>query len=247
MSKKLIYSISLFLLLLCMGCVTIYNSATGKKEVYFISEKTEIMIGRSMAQNILQSNKIITEKKLLIKLDDIGQRIGQLSDRPKLKYYFHVVDDESLNAFALPGGYVFVNKGLIDKVNDDELAFVLGHEIGHISARHSLKRLQASLGVSLLLNIALRNPDYVSINRAIGIVYNVVSLGYSRSDELLADSLGVKYIYRVGYDPKAAISLFNKMQKEEKGGRTLVFLSSHPNPETRIKNINSTLKNLKSP
>lgn len=245
--KKFIYTFILVFSLLLAGCITIYNPATQRKEYYFINEKTEIAIGRNVAQSIIKNNKIYDDAKTLAYLRGIGDKIGAISHRNDLDYNFYIIDEEEINAFALPGGYIFVNKGLIDKTDEDELGFVLAHEIAHISARHSLKKLQASLGLGLLIDIALGGSGYADVRRAVNIVYEIVSLGHSRKDELLADSLAVKYVYLANYDPEAALTLFDKMKKGKGKGNTLVFLRSHPLIEDRVANIKEKIKALNFP
>jgi predicted Zn-dependent protease len=246
MNRFIVSSLLFLYFFILIGCVTIYNPATGQQESYFISETQEIAIGKNMARDIAATNKTLKDQKKLRYLRRIGEKIAILSDRPDLRYQFYILDEDEINAFALPGGYIFVNRGLIERTSEDELAFVLGHEIGHVCARHSLKRLQASLGMGLLLGIALRNPDYEYIRQGIEVVYNVVALGYSRKDELLADSLGITYSRRAGYDPEASVALLQKLQRESTGPRPLVFLSSHPEPATRIQNIQKTIQGLNS-
>jgi len=230
------------LIVVMAGCVTIYNDATGRKERYFISEKTEVSVGQNMAGDIVHQNKTVNDPVLLTRLNRIGSKITQSSDRNELNYEFHILDEATMNAFALPGGYVFVNKGLMDRVNDDELAFVLAHEVGHIAARHSLKRLQTSLGMSLLMAIAFQDPDYDSVRQGLDVVYNVVALGYSRKDEYLADSLGLKYAQKAGFNPAGGVTLLEKLAAEGKRKSTPVFLSSHPPVEERITRIKEQIK-----
>ncbi len=237
--KKLSWIILGFIL--AVGCVSIYNPATGKKEIYFISEASEINLGQNMARDILKQEPVVKDKKMNEYLDRVGEKIAKVSHRNNLNYQFSILDEEELNAFAVPGGFIFVNKGLIERLSEAELAFVLAHEVGHISARHSLKRLQSSLGLSLLIGLALQDPDYQSLNQAIKVVYNVVALGYSRKDELLADSLGVKYLDQAGYNPGAAVSLIKTLAKEGKRNN-FVFLSSHPSLPQRLENIEKELK-----
>jgi predicted Zn-dependent protease len=243
MIKRKLYLkwVTLISSLFLISCITIYNPATQKKEIYFITDKMEIMIGKNIANDILRKNKIIKDEKLTSYVNNVGKKIASVSDRNYLDYKFYILDNKEINAFALPGGFVFVNKGLMEKVDKEELAFVLGHEIGHICARHSIKRLQASLGISIILSLALKKPDYELIRRAIDIVYEVISLGYSRKDELLADSLGVKYMIKAGFNPQKAISLLKKLQKKENNKFALYFLRSHPPIEERIKNIQNQI------
>jgi predicted Zn-dependent protease len=173
-------------------------------------------------------------------LQDIGYRVSTFSDRQDLIYYFRIVDDPDFNAFAIPGGFIYVNSGLIDNATDDELAGVLGHEIGHLAARHSVKRLQVNLGYQIVMGIAMGVSGQEAIGRATDIVFNVASLGYSRRDEFLADKLAVKYARNAGFNPYGMITFFEKLRQEAKNkgeGFRLVFLSSHPPLEERIKNV----------
>ncbi|MFA5338506.1 MAG: M48 family metallopeptidase [Candidatus Omnitrophota bacterium] len=243
-SNKLLtqnFCILLFILLLT-GCVTIYNPATEKHETYFIDEKTEIAIGKNMTKEILQENKIVENINLSGYVNGIGRKVADKSDRNNLPYYFYVLDDKKINAFAVPGGYIFINKGLLDKLNEDELAFVIGHEIGHIAARHSIKKLQVALGFNILTSIALDNPDYTSTQQAMGVAFNVVSSGYSRQDELLADSLGLKYLTKSGYSPYASINALKKLEGEEESNLGLVFLRTHPLTQERIKQLRKKIE-----
>jgi len=229
------------------GCVTIYNPATQKRESYFIDEKTEVAIGKNITKDILQENKTINDANLSQYVTSVGGKVAKVSDRNDLPYSFYVLDDKKINAFAVPGGYIFVNKGLLDKLNEDELAFVLGHEIGHVAARHSIKKLQVALGFNLLTSIALDNPDYAQTEQTAAIAFNVISSGYSRQDELLADSLGLKYLIRAGYSPYAAINALQKLEKEEGSNLGLVFLRSHPLTKERIKQLQKKIEEPKIP
>jgi predicted Zn-dependent protease len=226
------------------GCVTVYNSATGRNEMYFISEAQEIAMGKNLAQKVKKDSKIINDPELLAYVRNIGNNLSINSDRNNIKYTFNIVDDKSLNAFALPGGYIFVHKGLIDNTTKEELAFVLAHEIGHVAARHSLKRLQGVMGINLVLGLALKDGSSQLMNQAIGIIYKVVSSGYSRQDEFLADSLAVKYTHKSGFKPQAGVSLMEKLAKEGGGGHMSVFLSSHPAINDRIANIRQKIADL---
>ncbi|MCK4810172.1 MAG: M48 family metalloprotease [Candidatus Omnitrophica bacterium] len=237
--KYLLFGLFMFI----AGCVTIYNPATGRQETYFIDENTEISMGRNLASQILRENKVVRDKRLLFYVRGIGRRLAESSDR-KLDYNFYVLDKKEINAFALPGGYIFVNRGLIDKADRDELAFVLGHEIGHVCARHSVKRLQISLGFDLVLSMALSKPKHEDIRKGIGSVYNIISLGYSRQDEFLADSLGVKYAQRAGFNPWGAVSMLRKLKREGRQ-QPVVFLSSHPPAEERIRRVEEKINRMR--
>ncbi len=143
------------------------------------------------------------------------------------------------------GGFIYVNYGLIESANDDELAGVVAHEIGHIAARHSVKQLQTAMGYQIVLSIITGMNGQADINSALNVVFNLVNLGYSRKDEFLADKLAVRYVRRAGFSPIGLITFFNKLKEEgdKKGtGSKLVFLSSHPPIEQRIARIAEEIK-----
>ncbi|MBU0547838.1 MAG: M48 family metalloprotease [Candidatus Omnitrophica bacterium] len=223
-------------LIILSGCATIYNSATGQRETLFIDTKAEVSLGSDMAKQISREKKIINDPKMQERLDKVAKRIAVVSDRQDLRYNFNIVDEKEFNAFAIPGGSVYINSGLMGAANDDELAAVVGHEVGHIAARHSVKRLQAVLGYQLLSSIALGVSGQKQVFQAVDVVFNVVVLGYGRKDEFLADRLGVKYSKAAGFNPRGMVTFFQKLKQESKNsGPTLVFLSSHPPIDERIK------------
>ena len=227
--------ISIFIL---SGCVTIYNPATQQKEILFIDTKSEVGLGKDMDSNIETKLKILEDPRMQNRLVDIGARLAKRSDRQDLDYHFRIVKDKELNAFAIPGGFIYVNSGLMDIASDDELACVLAHEIGHVAARHSVKKLQAVLGYQLIAGIILGASGNQAMSQAIDVVFNVASMGYSRKDELLADRLAVKYAKKAGFNPYGMITFFEKLKQEaQKKGPdlNLAFLSSHPPIEERIK------------
>ncbi len=227
-------------ILLLSGCVTIYNPATQKREILLIDTKSEVALGLDMDRQVKNKFKILQDAKRQSRLDSIGIKVSGASDRQDLAYHFKIINDKEFNAFAIPGGYIYVNVGLMDSATDDELACVLSHEIGHVAARHSVKQLQANLGYQIIMSIALGLSGQQEMGQAMDIVFNLASLGYSRKDESLADKLAVKYARRSGFNPYGMITFFRKLQKEaEKKGNNLriEFLSSHPDLEERIKNV----------
>lgn len=227
-------------LLLFSGCTTIYNPATERRETLLIDTKSEIALGADMDKQIDKELKILDDPKMQARLNAIGTKVAGASDRQDLTYSFKIVKDKEFNAFAIPGGFIYVNSGLINAANDNELACVLAHEIGHVAARHSVKRLQAVLGYQIIMNIALGASNQQSVFQAVDIAFNLVTLGYSRQDEFLADKLAVRYAKRAGFNPYGMVTFFEKLKREsDKKGPTmqLVFLSSHPPIEERIKNV----------
>ncbi|MDP2938894.1 MAG: M48 family metallopeptidase [Candidatus Omnitrophota bacterium] len=232
------------------GCATVYNPATQKHEFILIDTKSEVSLGKSLSQQIAKEFKISDDLQLSNRLKKIANKIAEVSDRQDLEYHFFVIDDKELNAFAIPGGNVYVNTGILNAANDDELAAVVAHEVGHIAARHSVKKLQAVLGYQIVMSIALRGASSLDIANAVDVVFELITLGYSREDERLADKLAIKYTYKSGFNPKGMVTFLYKLDAEAKKkgrGYHLVFLSSHPPLEERIKNMNKEIYDLEHP
>jgi predicted Zn-dependent protease len=221
------------------GCVTIYNPATQKREILLIDTESEAAMGKDMDIQVQKKYKILTDYQMQRRLDSIGSQVASVSDRQDLAYIFKIINDKEFNAFTIPGGYLYVNSGLMNAATDDELACVLAHEIGHVAARHSVKKLQAALGYQLIMGIALGVSGQQTMASAMDVVFNLAILGYSREDELLADRLAVKYSKKSGFNPYGMVTFFRKLQSEaeKKGGKlNIEIFNSHPDLEKRIKN-----------
>jgi len=237
------------MLLFLYGCVTQYNPATGRRETYLMDDKAEIKWGNDLADEFISKNKILKDDQMASYVTELGRTLVGCSYRKDLDYQFYIIDEEDINAFALPGGQVFIYRGLLKIVDKDELSFVLAHEIGHIDARHAVKRLGPSLGISLVsvLGVVLiDSPEYDKINNGAQQAINLITLGYSRQDEYQADSLGVETMIKAGFDPNGAIKVFNKFQEIEKdsGNKVPVYLRSHPFPEQRILKVKQRIEEL---
>ncbi|MDP3142972.1 MAG: M48 family metallopeptidase [Candidatus Omnitrophota bacterium] len=236
---------TLLFLTFITGCATVYNPATNKQEFVFIDTKAEVSLGKIVNSNIARDYKISEDPAFNQRVKSIGKKITLVCDRRDLEYKFSVVEDKELNAFSLPGGFVYVNTGLLNKANDDELAGVMAHEIGHIVARHSVKQLQLALGLNIVMAVAFNKSSAADLSSAVNVVYNLISLGYSRGDERQADKLGVIYTHKAKYNPYGMVTFFDKLKQEEKDngvGNIPVFLRSHPTIEERIKNIKTEIK-----
>ncbi len=195
------------------GCSTEYNIATKQEEKYYYSTDKEVQMGRSIDLQVEKQYEFSADPLQQKRVEDIGRKIAAVSDRKEIDYHFRVLEDEQVNAVSLPGGYVYVNSGLLEKVaNDDELACVLAHEVGHIVARHSIKKLQAMQGYSVLRLLVAVAPGTGDVGSAADAAYMQFLLGYSREDELLADQLGARYAKLAGYDPHGMITFLNKLQ-----------------------------------
>jgi MAF protein len=225
--------------LFASGCVSHeYNIVTKQEETYFYSDEKEVEMGRAISKEVEKRYKLVDDPLMQKRVDDIGQKIAAVCDRKDIRYYFKVIDDKEVNAVSLPGGYVYVNKGLMDKVsNDDELAGVLAHEVGHITARHSVKKLQAVWGYSFLriaAAVLARNGD---VQNASDMAFTELVMGYGRQDELLADELAARYSKRAGYDPRGMLAFLKKLDQVQKSKPIAPpsYLRTHPFTPDRIR------------
>ncbi len=238
-SKNKVFFILLIAFALC-GCTTIYNPATERKESLLIDTAQEVSIGQDMDKELRRNLKISHNPVMENRLESIGRKMAMVSDRQDLAYTFRLVDDKELNAFAVPGGFIFVNTALMSAANDEELACVLGHEIGHVAARHAAKAIQSNLGYQILASIAIGASGQQYLGTALNSIYTLGSLKYSRADETFADKLSVRYAMRSGYNPYGMATFLEKLKIDEKkhgGSFTPAFLRSHPNVDQRIKAV----------
>ncbi len=199
-------------LALLSGCVrSSFNLATQQQEYTITSTDKEVELGRKLARRVEHELTVVADEPLQQRVSTIGERLVAICDRRELVYHFAVVQDEGVNAFSLPGGYVFINDGLIKKTaSDDELAAVMAHEIAHITARHAVKRYESSLGLQLAHLAALATRQGAAIH-GMGIAAQAARLSYARQDELEADRLGVKYMKAAGLDPTAMLAFLEKL------------------------------------
>src|SRR5205807_4359975 len=217
---------------------------------WFSFEK-EIGIGKSLAQEVERSSKLIDDPVVTEYVNRVGQNIVRISDS-KVPFTIKVIDSDEVNAFALPGGFFFVNSGLILAADDEaELAGVMAHEIAHVAARHGTE--QASKGE--LLNFAsiplifMGGPMGYGIQQAANLLVPLTFLKFSRKMEEEADYLGTQYLYKSGYDPSAMVSFFEKLQAKEKAkpGSVSTLFSSHPATGDRIKKVQETVTTILPP
>jgi len=245
---RLIRYITLFIALFLTACVTSeYNVATHKQDVFFYSTEREVAMGRNIAKKIDQEYDVSNNPYDIKRVNEIAEKLVKVIDRQELNYYFYVIekDDkerEQFNAFSIPGGYVYIYKDLLDVLNDDELAFVLAHEIGHIVSRHHMKRLQAAMGYNLVMIASAAAPSSSGFSNGLSFALAQILTGYSQEDELNADELAVKYCQLSGFDPKAGIALQDKLyEKGKKEIRPLSYFKTHPYSSERIRHIKETL------
>jgi predicted Zn-dependent protease len=222
---------------LVAGCAT--NPVTGKRQLSLISEEDEIALGQQSKEQIVQQMGAYPDPKLQAYVESIGKRMAAQSERPNLPWSFTVIDDPVVNAFALPGGPIFVTRGILTHLNSEaELASVLGHEIGHVTARHSVDQMskaqlaQLGLGVGMILK-----PELAGVGQAAAAGFQLMFLKFGRDAEKQSDDLGFKYMVAQGYDPREADDMFVTLKRSSEiaggGGRVPEWASTHPDPENR--------------
>ena len=220
------------------GCAR--NPVTGKSEISLVSESQEIEMGKAAAQDVAQSIGYVDDAQLQAYVNGIGQKMAALSERPQLPWEFHVVNDASVNAFALPGGFIFVTRGLLTHINNEaELATVMGHEIGHVTARHSVQQISKAQLATLGLGIgSILSPGIAKFANVAGQGLQLLFLKYGRDAERQADELGFKYALADNYDVREMSSVFVTLERvsqvEGGGGKLPEWLSTHPAPENRV-------------
>lgn len=244
--KFIIIFISVLVVCSTNGCATVYNPVTKEKELTLINTSAERSLGERINRQIENQHRFVTNSEMLSRVRRIGNALSLQSERRNIHYYFKVIDENKLNAVAIPGGYIYLYKKLVQEANNDELACVIGHEIAHVEARHGVKRLQAVLGYQLLLNLALGGKAEANIVKYSNLIFDLILKGYSREDELQADRVGVRYAYQAGYNPKAMISFLKKLIKKGRYSPSRIeFFSTHPLVENRIEELQKVIGRIK--
>jgi beta-barrel assembly-enhancing protease len=216
------------------------------KGINFYSIEKEIALGKQMAQEVERQARIVDDPVVAEYVNRVGQNLVRNSDA-KVPFTIKVVDDEEINAFALPGGFFFVNTGvLLNADNEAEMAGVMGHEIAHVAARHGTRQATRSelVQYGTLPLIFMGGMVGYAIYQGVGIAVPMGFLKFSRGFEAEADMLGLEYVYKAGYDPTAFVDFFEKVESQEKKkpGMMSKLFSSHPPTEERIKNSQATIE-----
>lgn len=233
------------------GCAT--NPVSGKQDFVMMSESQEIALGRSSDVEVRKQYKVYASTALQSYVNRVGQEVAKHSHRPNLNYHFTVLDSPEINAFALPGGYVYITRGILAYLNSEaEMAAVLGHEIGHVTARHGVRQQSAAQATNLSLSIAsIFVPE---LNTQLGhdlsnLFGGALLSGYGRDHELEADRLGAQYLARTEYDPQAMIRVVGVLKNQElfdaeiakKEGREPRryhgTFATHPDNDTRLQQV----------
>lgn len=255
-TKKLI---PLLLILLLLNGACAVNPVTGKQDLVLMSESDELVLGRQTNEEVLKQYTVYDNPALQNYVQAIGQKLAKKSHRSNLNYSFTVLDSKEVNAFALPGGYIYITRGLMAYLNSEaELAAVLGHEIGHVTARHSVRQHSASqlatLGAALT---SIFVPGMTqSSNQLVQFAGGALLRGYGRTHELEADRLGAEYLARTNYDPQAMLDVIGVLKNQEVFDKDLAraegreprnyhgVFSTHPDSDTRLQEVVATAKTL---
>ncbi|HSX71815.1 MAG TPA: M48 family metalloprotease, partial [Pseudomonas sp.] len=233
-----------------VGCAV--NPATGRTDFVMMSEQQEIELGRNYAEEIAKQYPRYADEKLQAYVQRVGERVARKSHRGNLDYRFTVVDSPDINAFAIPGGHIYIHRGLMAYLGSEaELAAVLGHEVGHVTARHSVRQQSQSTAWNIL-------GQAVAIGTGVGAAGDVTNVlgsafvrGYGRDMELEADGFGAQYLARSGYDPQAMIEVVKVLKNQEDFARDEALakgqeippagyhglFDTHPDNDTRLRQV----------
>jgi len=238
--KTFRFSSTILLTLTLTACAT---NPTGGVNFVTMSEKRELDMGKEEHGKLLKTSPVYHNDKLQALVDKVGKRLVAVSDRPGIEYHFTVIDSADINAFALPGGYIYVNRGLLDYLtSESQLAAVMGHEIGHVTARHAVQQVAAQQTSNVLSKALVFTTGISSLGDTANLFGGALISGYGRDMELQADGLGAKYLTKAGYDPKAMVEVITVLKSEEdftrKSGKKAPayhgLFATHPSNDVRL-------------
>jgi predicted Zn-dependent protease len=244
--KHMLLGVFITSLISITGCST--NPVTGKKDFSLITNDQELAMGAQAHNSVIKQKKPYNNPGLQAYVNNIGQQLAKQSHRNDIRYTFTVLDDPTVNAFALPGGYIYVTTGLMAYLNSEgELAGVLGHEIGHVTAKHGVQQQSAGLASTILLSVIAKQAG--GGEEQLGQLNKALLSGYGRDHELQADRLGAEYLARIGYAPENMIDVvsvlkaqeeFDKYQAQKEGRQAQAYhgvFASHPSNDSRLQQV----------
>ena len=239
MQNSSFYLVIVLFALLFNNCAR--NPVTGKKQLVLMSEEQEINLGKSNDPVVVAQFGLYNDKKIQDFINVKGQQMARVSHRPNLPFEFKVLDSPVVNAFALPGGYVYFTRGILAHFNNEaEFAGVLGHEIGHVTARHGVSQMtnQQLAQIGFIVGVVASKEFRQFANEA-SQAMQLMFLKFGRDDETQSDELGVEYSTKVGYDAHEMADFFNTLKRmQEKSGQTIPeFMSTHPDPGNRFERV----------
>ena len=218
------------------------NPVTGKRQIMLMSEEQEVAMGKEYDPQIVASFGEYKNDDLLAFIKQKGTEMGKISHRPNLEYHFRILDSPVVNAFAVPGGYLYFTRGILAQFNNEaELIGVLGHEMGHVTARHTVsQQSKQQLGQLLLVGGMIASEDFRDFAGYAMQGMQLLFLKFSRDHERESDKLGVEYASKIHYDPQQMANFFNtlsRMSTSEGPGGIPTFLSTHPDPGDRYRTV----------
>lgn len=226
------------------------NPVTGEKQRVNLTPEEEVQLGlQSAPQMAAEFGGLYQNEEVQKDVKTVGQKLVSATEasRSPYKFDFHVLaDPNTVNAFAVPGGQIFITVGLLKRLKtEDQLAGVLGHEMGHVIGRHSAEQMaKGDLLQGLAGAAGVAGGDYSSAQTA-QYVANLVNLSYGRDDELESDDFGVKYMYQAGYDPNALLGVMKILEEASNGQQPAEFMSTHPSPANRTEKIKAAIEKYK--
>ncbi|MHC5061024.1 MAG: M48 family metalloprotease [Planctomycetota bacterium] len=217
------------------GCQT--NPVTGESQFMLVDQDWELQVGRQYSPEVeRQLGGRIANRQLQNYVATVGQRIARVSHLPELEFHYVAVNDRSVNAMALPGGYVFITRGMLEQLTSEaQLAGVLAHETAHVTARHSASAVSNQIGINLALSAAGQSASGSTMDYA-RMGARLIGLSYSRTQEKQADMIGLDYMVKAGYSPYGMVETLEILEQQSKV-RPIELFSSHPNPEKRKEDI----------
>jgi len=245
--RNLILLILLSVLVLLSGCAT--NPITGKRELMLVSSSKEMEIGRQYAPEIeKQLGDKMANPQIQNYIAGVGAKIASVSDTPGRSFTFSALNDESVNAMALPDGSIYITRGMLEHMTSEaQLASVLAHEAAHVTARHVSSAMSRQIGIDLLLSVISSQTEMGAISQnVVNYGRQIVNLKFSRDDEQEADIGGLEYMIKAGYNPNAFVEVMEILDAESKT-KQIEFLSSHPLPASRKQELKMRIRNKRLP
>lgn len=241
MVKKIVAIVSLLICSLGTGCSV--NPVTGEKQLMLVSRAQLKEIGDKYAPEVeKQMGGRIENAELQNYISKVGHSVSSVSHTPSGRFKFAAVNDESVNAVALPGGYIFITRGMLEKIkNEAQLASILAHETAHVTARHVGSAMSNQIGVDILMSVLTSEKTGRVVRTAANMGIQLIGLKFSRDHETQADGIGMDYMVKAGYEPVAMVEVMKMLAAEGKTKR-IVFLSTHPDPGGRAYELQQRIR-----
>ena len=216
----------------CNGCSV--NPVTGEEQLILVSPEQEKQMGAEYSKQVEKElGQSVKDAQLQNYINSVGQKIVRVCHTPNESFSYKAIDHKSVNAFALPGGYIYITTGLLKELNSEaQLAAVLAHETAHVTARHIAQQITRDYLINIGFSVAGSTASSAAV-RVANIVRQLESMSFTRSQEKQADEIGLDYLVKAGYTPFGMIETMEILERQS-GSRTIEFFATHPNPENRI-------------